>query len=116
MISLGSFVLLLGRPLFDDLQHLLLNLLLLQHKSVFIPDEVRLLDIKIVPLHAAFPETDDVRIIWVLGEAKSSAVVHELPELLRLVLAEFFDGHFLLLLLDVGVLLLLGSAWETLPW
>jgi len=35
--------------------------------------------------------------------------VHELGEFLGLVLAELLDGNLLLLLLDVVVLLLLGS-------
>jgi len=37
--------------------------------------------------------------------------VHELLELFWLVSAELIDGYLLLLLLDVGILLSLGSSW-----
>jgi hypothetical protein len=42
--------------------------------------------------------------------------VHELLELIRLVLAELLDGDLLLLFLDGGVFLLLGATRKTLPW
>jgi hypothetical protein len=42
--------------------------------------------------------------------------VHELLEFFGLVTAELFDGGFLLLFLNVGVLLSLGSTRESLPW
>jgi len=41
--------------------------------------------------------------------------VHELLEFLRLVTAELLDGSLLLLFLNVGVLLGLGSARKSLP-
>jgi len=41
--------------------------------------------------------------------------VHELFEFLRLVAAELLDGGLLLLFLNVGVLLGLGSSRESLP-
>jgi len=58
-------------------------------------------------LHATLEESGNVRVVWILGEGESTAVVHILSEFLRLILAEFFDGHFLLLFLDVGVFFLL---------
>jgi len=66
-------------------------------------------------LHTRFEQADEIRVVWVLGEAQSSAVVHVLGELLRLVLAELLNSDFLLFLLDVIVLFLLGSAWKSLP-
>ena len=51
-----------------------------------------------------------------MSEGKASAVVHELSELVWLVLAELLDLNLLLLFLDVGVLLSLGSTWKSLPW
>ena len=87
-----------------------------EHQSVFVPNEVRLLWVDVIFLHATLEEPDDVTIIWVLGEAETSAVVHEFLELLWLVLAKLLDLHLLLLFLDVGVLLGLGSSWEALPW
>ena len=108
-------VLLLGWLLFDDFHHLLLDLLLLQHQSVLVPDEVGSLQVESVSLHARLEQPDDVRIVGVLSEGEASAVVHKLSEFLRLVFAQFLDGDFLLLLLDVIVLLLLGSSWQSLP-
>ena len=89
----------------DNLEHLLLDEFFFEHQPIFVPDEVRLLRVDIVFLHAAFEQIDDVAIVWVLGEAETSAVVHEFLELLRLVLAKLLDLDLLLLFLDVGVLL-----------
>lgn len=102
--------------LLDDLEHLLLDEFLLENQPIFVPDEVWLLWVNIVFLHAPFEESDNVAIVRVLGEAQASAVVHELLEFLRLVLAKLLDLDLLLLFLDVGVLLGLGSSWKTLPW
>lgn len=102
--------------LLDDLEHLLLDKLLFQHEPIFVPDEVGLLGVDMVFLHAALEESDDVAIVRVLGEAEASAVVHELLEFLGLVLAKLLDLDLLLLFLDVGVLLGLGSTWKSLPW
>jgi len=82
-----------------------LDSLLLKHKSVLVPDEVWLLGVESVSLHAAFKQPYDISVIWVLGETEASAVVHELLELLWLVLAEFFNCNFLLLFLDGSILL-----------
>jgi len=68
-----------------------------------------------VSLHARLEQADDVGVVGVLGEGQASAVVHELSEFLRLVFAQFLNGDLLLLLFDVGVLLLLGSAGKALP-
>jgi hypothetical protein len=95
---------------------LLFDLLLLKCESILVPDEIRLLGVESVTLHAAFEEADNVRIVRILSKAQSSAVVHEFTEFFRLVLAQFLYGHLFLLFLDIGVLLLLGSSWESLPW
>ena len=100
----------------DNLEHLLLDEFLLEHQSIFVPDEVRLLKVDIIFLHTALEQVDDVAIVWVLGEAETSAVVHKFLEFLRLVFAELLDLDLLLLFLDVGVLLSLGSSGEALPW
>jgi len=63
-----------------------------------------------MPLHAALEQSDDVAVVWILGEAETAAVVHKLSELLRLITAQFVDGHFFLLFLDVRVFLLLGPS------
>ena len=90
---------------------MLLDGLLLESKSVLVPDKLRLGLWDTMSFHACFKKTDNVRIIWVLGKAEASTVMHKLSKLLRLILAELLDGDLLLLFLDVVVLLLLGSAW-----
>jgi hypothetical protein len=69
-----------------------------------------------VPGHAILKQVYDETVVWILSEAQVSAVIHELLELVRLVFAELFNRNLLFLLLDVGVLLSLGSTWEALPW
>jgi hypothetical protein len=95
---------------------LCLDLFLLKHESVFIPDEVRCLQVVAILGHARLEQTDDVSVVGVLSKTETSAVVHEFFELLWLVLAQFFNRNFLLLLFDVSILLLLGSARKSLPW
>jgi hypothetical protein len=70
----------------------------------------------VISLQCVLEKADDVSIVWILGETQSTAVVHELLELIGLVFAELFDGDLLLLFLDGGVFLLLGAARKTLPW
>lgn len=66
-------------------------------------------------LHASFKKSDNITVVWVLGETQTAAVVHELFELFRLIFAELLDSNFLLLFLNVRVLFGLGSAWKSLP-
>jgi hypothetical protein len=68
-----------------------------------------------VLLHAALEQANDVAVVRILGEAETAAIMHELLEFLRQVLAQVVDGRLLLLLLDVGVLLGLRSAGQALP-
>ena len=65
--------------------------------------------------HATIEEANDVAVVGVLRERQASAVMHEFLELIWLVLAKVFDSDLLLFLLDIGVLLGLGSSWQTLP-
>ena len=109
-------VLLLSWLLFDNFHHLLLDLLLLEDQPVLVPDEVGGLQVESVSLHARLEQANDVRVVGVLREGQASAVVHELSEFLRLVLAQFLNSHFLLLFLDIGVFLLLRSSGKSLPW
>jgi len=90
--------------LLNDFEHLLLDEFFFEDHSIFVPNEVRLLGVDVIFLHATFKESDDVTIIWVLGETETSAVVHKLLELFGLVLAELLDLYLLLLFLDIGVL------------
>ena len=99
----------------DHLHHALLEAFLLEEQAVLVPDEVRVLDVEVVTLHAPFEKLDDVLVVGVLGEGEAAAVVHELFEFGRLVQAQLVDGHLLLLALDVIIFLVLGATGETLP-
>ena len=108
--------LLLGGFLVDDADHLALDGLFLEDEAVLVPYEVGRLLVKVILLHAALEQLDDVVVVGVLSEAQASAVVHELAELVWLVLAQLVNRSLLFLLLDRGVLLGLGSSWQALPW
>ena len=107
---------LLGGFLVDDADHLALDGLFLEDEAVLVPYEVGRLLVKVILLHAALEQLDDVIVVGVLGEAQSSAVVHELAEFVWLVLAQLVNRGLLFLLLDGSVLLGLGSSWQALPW
>ena len=96
---------LLGRVLLDNFHHLLLDLLLFKSKSILVPNKVWLLWVDVIFAHAALEQTDNVPVVRVLCEREASAVVHELLELVWLVLAQIFDLHFLLFLFNVSVFL-----------
>lgn len=66
---------------------MLLDKLFLEDQSIFVPNEVRLLRVNVILFHASLEEPDDVTIVRILGETETSTVVHELLELLWLVLA-----------------------------
>ena len=66
-------------------------------------------------LHAPLKQREDVAIVGISSKGKSSAVVHKLLELGRLVQAELIDGHLLFFALDVIIFLILRAAWQTLP-
>ena len=87
----------------------------LQEKAILIPDEVWRAQLKVVALHAALEEREDVAVVGVGCERQPTAVVHELLELGRLVQAELIDGHLLLLALDVIIFFVLRASWEALP-
>lgn len=115
-ISIICFISFLGWFFLDDIQHLPFNRFLLQGKSIFVPNEVWIFQVEAMSLHAAFKQTDDVAVVWILGETKTSAVMHEFLELFWLVLRELLNGCFLLLFLNISILLSLRFPWKTLPW
>ena len=115
--SVGSRVLVsLGRLLIDNVHHLFLDGLLLENKSILVPNEIWCLRVEPVLLHAALEQTYDVAVVGVLRETETSAVMHELSEFLRLVLAQIVNRGLLLFLFDGSVFLSLGPAGKSLPW
>ena len=99
----------------DDAHHILLESLLLEEETVFVPDEVGRLHVVVVALHAAFEETQDEAVVGVSSEAQPAAVLHEFLELAGLVHAEFVDSDFLLFALDVIIFFILGASGKALP-
>jgi hypothetical protein len=99
----------------DDAHHVLLEGLLLKEEAVFVPDEVGGLHVEVVALHATFEESQDKAVVWVSGETESAAVLHEFLKLAGLVHAEFVNGNFLLLTLDVIIFLILRASGKSLP-
>ena len=67
--------------------------------------------VEVETLHAALKEGQAGLVVGLLLEFKGSAVLHELFEFRGLSTAEVFEGGLDLLLLDGGVLLVLGSSW-----
>lgn len=55
-------------------------------------------------------------IVWILFKLELATVLHELLELHWVALTQFLERGLDLLLLDVVVLIILVSAWQTLPW
>ena len=91
----------------DYAHHALLQSLTLQEQPIFVPDKVRAFKVESVPLLATFEQINDVFVIWIGDESKSTTVVHKLLELGRLIEAKLIDSDFLLLALYVIIFLVL---------
>ena len=102
--------------LLDNFEHLCFDLLFFYGQSIFLPYKVWFRGAETIFLHASLEQADDVAVVRVLGEAETSAIVHEFLELVRLIQAELVNTYLLLLFLDVCVFFLLGFTWKSLPW
>ena len=106
LISFICFVFVLfGRFLVNNIHHLPLDRFFLENKSILVPDEIRVLCIKPILLHATLKEANDVAVIRVLCEAQTSAIMHELSEFFWLIFAKVIDSCLLLFLLNGCVFL-----------
>ena len=117
-ISSGAFRLrgvVLRSWLVDDAHHRLFERLPFEEKAILVPDKVWCAQLKVVALHAALEQREDVAIVRVGREGQSTAVVHEFLELGRLVQAELIDGHLLLFALDVIIFFVFRASWQALP-
>lgn len=106
---------LLLHRLVDNLHEILLKSLLFQNKAILIPYVIRNFGVPSVLPHTPLEQADDECVVWLFGELQFAAIVHEFLEFLRVSLAELIYGDFELLFLNVAVLFVLGSSWETLP-
>ena len=102
--------------LVDESHQLLLQRFFILGESILLPSVVVGGWVEVVTLHALLKESDARLVVGLLLEFEGSAVLHEFLELDWLSSAKIFERGFDLLLLDGSVLLVLGSAWETLPW
>lgn len=66
--------------------------------------------------HALLPDGKGLLVVWSLLELESAAEFHVLLELNWVSSAQILERSLTLLLLDIVVFLILGSAWESLPW
>jgi len=105
---LGSFA--------NDVEHTVLESLLVLAQSVLLPSVVEHVRVKAVPLHARREEADTRGVVRLLLEGERSAVLHELSEFDGVPAAKLGQRRFNLLLLDVVVLFVLAPTWQTLPW
>ena len=80
LASLTCNLSLFGWFLIDNIEHLSLQGFLVGDKSILIPYKLRSFWINIILLHAPFKQINYVFVIWVLGESKTPAVLHELEE------------------------------------
>lgn len=91
----------------NNLHQVGLESLLLELKSVLVPDEVGYFRIPTVLLHATLEESQNVFVVWVFNELKFSAIVHVLLEFFRVSLTKLIDSDFKLLLFDIAILFVL---------
>ena len=115
-IFIAGFLSLHTRLLADNVQHRVLERLLVFAQTVLLPGVIEDAVVEVVPLHAALEIAEALAIVGLLLELQSTAVLHELAELARVAATELFQASLNLLLLDVVVLLVLGASREALPW
>jgi len=99
----------------DDIEHAVLESLLVLAEAVLLPDEVVRFGIEVVAFHALVEQADAELVVGLLFEFQATAVLHVLFEFNRLALAEIVQGSLQLLLLDILILLVLVLAGKVLP-
>lgn len=104
-----------ARLLANDVEHRVLERLLVLAQPVLLPGVVKDAVVEVVALHAALEVVEALTIVGLLLEFERSAVLHVLAELARVTAAELLKTGLNLLLLDVVILLVLGATRETLP-
>ena len=106
---------LLARLLANDVQHAVFESLLVLRQSVLLPSVVKDSGIEVVSLHALLKEANASSIVRLLLELQRTAILHKLPKFGRMAPAKLLQRRLNLLLLDGIVLLVLATAWQTLP-
>ena len=99
-----------ARLLANDVEHGILERLLVLAQTVLLPSVVEHRAIKVVPLHAVLKEGETGAVVWLLLELERAAVLHVLAELGGMTTAQLFKRSLNLLFLDVVVLLVLRAT------
>lgn len=99
----------------DDIEHTVLEGLLVLGEAVLLPGVVEDAAVKVVALHAVLKKAEADPVVGLLFELELAAVLHILTELGGVAAAELLKRGLDLLFLDVVVLFVLGAAWESLP-
>lgn len=99
----------------NNVQHTVLQRLLVLAQSVLLPGEVKHLHVKLVAGETVFKHADALFVVGLLLEFERAAVLHELLELAGVTAAELLKRGLNLLLLDVIVLFSLASTRQALP-
>ena len=94
----------------DDVEHRVLQRLLVLAQPVLLPGVVKDAVVEVVALHAALKVVEALAVVRLLLELERAAVLHVLAELAGVTTAELFKTRLNLLLLDVIVLLVLGAT------
>lgn len=100
----------------DNVEHTVLEGLLVLGEAVLLPGVVVDAAVQVVPLHAVLEEAKAGPVVGLLLELQLAAVLHVLTELGRVSTAKLLQRSLNLLLLDVVVLFILGATWKSLPW
>lgn len=95
----------------DDVEHAVLEGLLVFGKEVLFPRIIAYIRIEVVPLQASHEETSAVLVLGLFFKLEPPAVNHEVIELARHVLAELLQACFQLLILDSKILFIFVSSW-----
>jgi len=103
------------RLLANDVEHAILECLLVLGQPVLLPSVVEDATVEVVPLHARIKETDASPIVGLLLELESTAVLHEFSKFGRVAPAELLKRSLNLLLLDRVILLVLAATGQALP-
>ena len=100
-----------ARLLLDDVEHGVLEGLLVLRKAVLLPGVVKSAGVQIVSAHALLKEAQAGSVVGLLLKFERSTVFHILTELRRVATAKLLKGSLNLLFLNVVVLFVLGATW-----
>lgn len=111
-----TFERLLGGLLADDVEHRVLERLLVLAKAVLLPGVVEDLAVELVALQTALEQAVAGLVVRLLLELQRSAVVHVFFEFRWVSPTKLFQGCLNFLFLNVVILFVLRTARQSLPW